>query len=1026
MTDSIGSFAGIGSGVDYRSLVDQIIQVDSQPATRIQSRIDAANSQMAAFKTYGGLIANLESSAKLMRDGSAFSGVGTNVSNATSVGGRTLLGASSATGAAPGSYAVQVLQTAQAEKLSGSTFASDLGAVGIAGEFVINGKPLSIAATDSLAAIRDKINAANTGASPSGVAASVVTDASNAQRLVLTSQKTGAAGIDIVDGAQGVARQLGWIDATQSIKHVTSAGAQSDSFLSSSTSIASQLGLSNIPTAQTVTVGGQTVSIDLGSDSLSTIATKLSGLTGITASVQSTTVKGVTRYYLDVRNTTSFVDTGNTLGQLGILTNGRSAVAQSVQSAALTAGGASTPAGLGTLLSDVWNGGSASGTRVGDTLNITGTRGDGSAVTTSFTVASGSTVQDLLTALNDPTSGFGGGSRPATASIDAAGHIVVSDGTAGQSALSLQIVANNQGGGRLDLGAFEAATTGRSRELVSGADARFTVDGVAFTRPSNTVSDVLADTTLTLMAADPSATATVTVERSASAAQASVQGYVDAYNKVVDFIKQQQTAGTTTSGNPPLYGDSTLRLARSTLSQTMLTTVSGASPDLSTAGMAGISLTKDGHVSLDSAKFSTAFTTRFDDLQKLFTESGKSSNPALFYSSSTSATQSGSYDVNVTRPAAQAQITGTGFSGVYSDDGTPDVMMVTDLSGNASARVQLNNGMTTAQIVDAMNAVFSTPQPRVLQAAVPLNDSSGATATVTTAVTDLRLGGSPSARLMLGDTVSFTGVRPDGIPYNGSFAVGPSSSVADMVSSIQSALGGSAKVSFAGGKMSVTSTSTGTSPLALTITAGNQGGGGFDFGSVDVAESGHSALTVKASVIGGQIALIHGAYGSSAGITVAYAAGGADGTGQLGLAAGSVHGSDVEGTIGGYAATGSAQQLVGAAGSPVDGLSIGYTGTVAGAIGSLGLSIGVGAVIDRLVKSWSDVGGTVPAKQLQIGDQISVQQKRLDNFTARMEVRRQSLLKQYLAMDTAVQRLRAQGSAFLSSIGAGTSSGGTA
>ncbi|MGI8547859.1 MAG: flagellar filament capping protein FliD [Gemmatimonadaceae bacterium] len=1023
MTDSIGTFAGIGSGVDYRSLVDQIIRVDSQPATRIQSRIDAVNAQMAAFKTYSGLISNLGISAKLMRDGSAFGGVNTNVSNATSAGGRTLLGATSVAGATPGSYAVQVLQMAQAEKLSGSTFASNLGAVGIVGEFVVNGKAVSIAATDSLTGIRDRINAVNTGVLPSGVAASVVTDASNAQRLVLTSQKTGAAGIDILDGAEGVARQLGWIDSTQNIKHVTSAGAQSDSFVSSSASIASQLGLSNPPAAQTVTVGGQTVSLDLGSDSLSTISTKLSGLTGITASVQSTTAKGVTKYYLDVRNTTSFVDTANTLGQLGILGSGRSAVAQTVQGAALTAGDASTPAVPGTLLSDIWNGGAASGARVGDTLNITGMRGDGSAVTTSFTIASGSTVQDLLTVLNDSTSGFGKQPRPATASIDAAGHIVVSDGTAGQSSLNLQIVANNQGGGRLDLGSFDAANTGRSRELVSGADARFTLDGVAFTRASNTVLDVLADTALTLTAADPTAMATVTVERSASAAQGTMQSYVDAYNKVVDFIKQQQTAGTATSGNPPLYGDSTLRSARSALSHAMLTSINGASPDLATAGMAGISLTKDGHISLDSAKFSTAFTTRFEDLQKLFTEHGTSSSPALLYSSSTSATQSGSYDVNVTHPATQAQLTGAGFSGVYSDDGTPDVMTVTDLSGNGNARVQLSNGMTTAQIVDAMNTAFSTPQPQVVRAAVPLNESSGATATAATLVTDLRTGGSPSARITLGDTVSFSGVRPNGIPYNGSFTVGPSSSVADLDASIQSTLGSSANVSFADGKLSVTSASTGTSPLSMTISAGNQGGGGFDFGSFDVAESGHGALGVKANVVGGQIVLTHGSYGSSAGIGVAYAGGGADGTAQLGLTAGSVRGDDVAGTVGGYAATGSGQQLVGATGSPAEGLSVGYVGTLSGVIGSVGLSIGVGAVIDRLVNSWSDVGGTVSSEQLQLSDQISVQQKRLDNFSARMEVRRQALLKQYLAMDTAVQRLRSQGSALLSAIGSGTRTG---
>lgn len=1026
MTGPIGSFTGLGSGIDFQSIVDQTIAVESKPATLIQARIAKANAQVALYKTYSGLLTTMETAARGMRDGTVFGGVSTTVANATSATGRTVLSASAAAGGAPGSYAVQVLQIAQAEKLSGATFASNQSTLNLAGDFIVNGKAVSVLATDSLAAIRDKINAVNSGTSPSGVSASIVTDSSNTQRIVLTSQKTGSTGINLIDGAQGVAQQLGWVDGTQSLKHVTSAGGQSDSFASSTATIASQLGLSAVPPAQTVKVGGQSVSIDLGSDSLTSIATKLSALTGISASVQSTIVNGVTKYNLDVRNTTSFVDAGNTLEQLGVLVNGRSAIAQSLQGGALTAGGASTPATATTLLSNLWNGGAASGAKAGDTLTMSGTRGDGSAVNLSFTVAAGSTVQDILTALNNSTTGFGAGTRPAVASVDASGHIVVTDGTAGQSSLGLQIVAHNEGGGRLDLGAFSTSGTGRSRELVVGTDARFTVDGVAFTRPSNTVTDAIADTTLTLMAADPTVTANITVDRSASVAQSAVQVYVDSYNKIIDFVQQQQTAATGKAANPPLYNDSTLRLERSSLAQSMLTTIGGAAPDLATAGMAGIALTKDGHLSLDSTKFQAAFTTRFNDVQKLFMERGTSSNPSLFYSSSTAATRGGGYAVNVTAAASQAQILGTGFSGTYVDDATPDVMTVTDLAGSVSATVQLSNGMTTAQIVTAMNAAFSTPQPKTVRSAVALNDASGTPATTATNLVNLRMTTSPTARILAGDTVGFSGVRSDGTSYTGSLSVGSTSTVADLVAGVQSAIGSSGTVSFANGKLSVTSTTTGASPLALTLTAGNQGGGGFSFGSINVTEPGHGPLPMTASAVGNQIQITHGAYGSASGISVAFTPGGADGTAQLGLGTAPVHGTDVQGTIGGYAATGSAQQLVGSAGTPVDGLSVGYSGTVTGAIGSISLNEGVGALVDRLVKSWSDIGGSIPSRQSQLASQITTQQARLDSFNARMELHRQALLKVYLAMDTAVQQLRAQGASFLASLGSASTSSTTA
>lgn len=1013
MTDSIGTFAGIGSGFDYRSLVDAIIKAERQPGVAIQSRIDTANSRLQALATYRGLVDALEASAKALRNGTAFDAVSTTVANATSPTGRTVLSAAAAAGAAPGSYAVQVLQTAQAEKLSGAAMSSTTAALGYAGDFVLNGKTISVVASDTLASIRDKINSANAGSTPTGVSAAIVADSTTSQRLILTSQNTGAAGIDLRDGAQGLARQLGWIDASETIKRPTSAGAESERFASSSATIASQLGLVSAPGVQTVTVAGQAVTIDLATDSLDSIATKLSALTGIQATVQSTTVSGATKYYLDIRNTTSFVDSGNALAQLGVLVAGRSPIAQQLQGAPLTAGDATTPATVSTLLTSLWNGGSASGARAGDTLSISGTRGDGSSVTATFTIGAGSTVQDLLNTLNDATSGFGAGSRPATASIDASGRIVLTDGTAGQSALSLRVVANNEGGGRLDLGSFDVASAGRARQLVSGADARFSVDGVTFTRSANTVTDVIAGTTLTLTAADPSLTASVTVERSTQLAQQAVQGYVDAYNKLAGYIRQQQTAGTNGAPNPVLYNDSTLRLARSSLASTMLTTVVGAPADLATAAMTGLSLTREGNLTLDAAKFSQAFTTRYQDVRGLFMEQGTSANPEIVFGAATSATRPGTYDVTITQAAARATLTGTGFSGTYSDDATPDVMTITDTATGAAVGVQLSAGMTTGEIVDALNAEFRTAEARVLETGATLYDATGTTAaSASTLFVDLRSSAASSSGVVAGDSIAYGGIRPDGTPYNGSFVVGPGSTVSELVAQIQRDLGSGASVSFANGKLTVRATATGSSPLSLSLTPGNEGGGALDFGGMTTVAAGHSVLSLSAANAGGQIQLTSDAYGAAAGFNIAFTGGGTNSTAQLGLPAGSSAGRDVQGSIGGFAATGSGRTLTGGAGTPAAGLSLSYMGATVGAVGTLTLEEGVGAIMDRLLSSWRDPGGTLDGRTQQLNAQITDQQRRLDNLNARLELRRQALLKQYLAMDTAVQKLQAQGSAF--------------
>jgi len=1025
MSDPVGNFAGLGSGFDYTSLVDQIIQNDSAPATAMQAKVTAANAQLSAYGTYRGLLATLDTAAQSMRDGTAFGAMSTTV-NGGAVNGRALLSATAGAGASPGSYAVQVLQTAQAEKLSGSVFGSTTAALGLSGQFTINNKTVTIAATDTLSQVRDKINAVNAGASPSGVSAAIISDSSTAFRLVLTSQSTGAAGIDLIDGSQGIAQQLGWIDNTTTLKHLSSAGAQSDNFTSASATIASLRGLTGTG-PQTITVGGQSVSIDLGTDSLNSIAAKLSALTGIQATVQSSVVNGVTQYSLDVRNTTNFVDAGNTLGQLGIVTSGRSSTAQQLQSAALTAGDASTPATASTLLSSLWNGGSASGAQAGDTLTIKGTRGDGTAVSVTFTIGAGSTVQDLLNALNDPTTGFGGGTRPAAASVDASGHIVLTDGTAGSSALSLQITANNESGGRLDLGAFGVQTAGRSRQLVAGADAKFSIDGVQFTRASNTITDVIANTTLSLTGADPSSTAIITIDRSAQSAQAAMQGFVDAYNKLIDFAQQQQTVTPNADGTPgtpqPLYNDSILRLARSGLSTSLLTSVFGTAPDMATAASAGVSITKDGHLTLDADKFNTAFTTRFTDVQKLFMEQGISSNSNLGYGSSTAATQAGVYDVAITQAATQATVLGTGFSGTYSA-ASPDTLVVTDPGTNASVQVQLTNGMTTDQIVEALNAAFKTAQTQTITAGTAFTDATGAApAAGATLLTDLHGPSGAALGVASGDTIDFSGVRPDGTAYALTYAVTGTSTLGDLVGKLQNAIGGNATVSLTNGVLSVKAATSGKSSLTLTVAAHNEGGGSLDFGGTPVTTTGRGTLSMTASSVGGQLQIAHNTYGVAGGVTIAFAGGDSAQTAQLGLASGTVNGLDVAGTIGGYPATGTGRQLVGNTGSPVDGLSLFYADTVTGAVGNINLSQGLGAVIDRLIKSWTDDGtGTIANKETSLKNTITNQQKRYDDFTARMDLRRQTLLKQFLAMDTAVSKLKSQSASFLSALSSGSSS----
>lgn len=1015
--EPVGFFSGVVSGFDWRALVDQIIQIERRPISRVETDIANTNTRISAFQTFRSLLATFKTSAKDLRTGVAFESVSTTTTGTTAAG-VPILSAFAEAGTSPGAYQVEVLALAQTEKLGGAQFADQSAALSLSGDFFVNGTRIQILTTDSLLSIRDKINDANAGNNPTDVTASILSSGTNIYRMLLTADDSGAAGIDLVDGTAGLLETLGFLDNTTQIKHATSSGGESDRFSAKTTVVATLLGLTDPVGSQNVTIAGQSVAIDLDNDSLNAIATKIDALTGVSATVQSNTLAdGTTEYYVDITGTTSFVDAGKALQLLGVVEGGRATVAQSVVGDALTDGNDSTIATTATTLANLWSGGTNAGVLAGDKFTITGTRGDGTTISLGdYTVGGGDTVATLLTFINDPTNGYGAGSRTATASIDAQGRIKLADGTGGDSQLTLSIVAHNDGGGTLDFGTFDIDDLGRDREIITGSDAQVRVDGITLNRSSNTITDVVSGVTFTLHTADPDVIASVVVARSADAAVSKAQAFTAAYNEVVTFIKGNLVVEPGSTNIPILHGDSSLRTARSSLIDTLFTAVSGVASDMATASAVGISIQADGTLEVDTTKFKDAFNDRFTDLQRLFMERGSTTDAEVTFLTSSSTANSGTYAVNITTAATQASVQGSGFSGTYTDDATADTMTVTEAGSGSVAQIELSNGMTTQQIVDALNTDFQQALKHKLETANTLYSDAGATTEIVAGTTFSSLfnsGGSP-ANVTAGDTIDYTGVLTSGTLFSGTFTVSDpaTDTIGDFVSHLQGSFGSEVTVSVANGKIVVEDNETGDSLIALSLNAKNEGGGSLDFGAMDVAVDGRGVMQLTASAVGNDVKITHGAYGATPGFLVAYTAGGTDGTAQLGITADTYNGVDVAGTIGGFAATGSGQQLVADADTAIEGLHISYTGTDARAAGDVTLTVGTGALLERLMDRYLDAGtGLLDVKDDSLSDRLIRLDSRIFAMEARLDRRKLTLIQRFLNMEVLVGVLQSQSAA---------------
>lgn len=265
----------------------------------------------------------------------------------------------------------------------------------------------------------------------------------------------------------------------------------------------------------------------------------------------------------------------------------------------------------------------------------------GTAVTVSVTVGAGDTNNTILTNLAAAIN------SDATLGPKVGASVVNDTGSTGRLVLASKAtglankvrVADAAGGGTL-LGTMqlnsESASVGTAGGFLfadSALDAMFTLDGLAITRGSNTVSDALTGVTINLLGVSTS-DATLTVGADKTSIKASVQAFIDAYNSAVKFLKERTAitvSATTSAGSTQVNSVVKGRLAdeltyTSLLSNLRLdvgglvSTVLAGNP--ASLADAGITVASDGTLSIsDSAKFDSAMSSSPVGVTDLFASS---------------------------------------------------------------------------------------------------------------------------------------------------------------------------------------------------------------------------------------------------------------------------------------------------------------------------------------------------------------------------------------------------------------------
>jgi flagellar hook-associated protein 2 len=271
-----------------------------------------------------------------------------------------------------------------------------------------------------------------------------------------------------------------------------------------------------------------------------------------------------------------------------------------------------------------------------------------------------------------------------------------------------QVVATVPGEHRLVLSATQTGASGAfeisgdlagldgGAVLQAGADAHLRLGTLDVYRASNTVTDLVDGVTLTLtgVSAEP---VTVTVERDVEAAAASVTELVDAVNALLDRTSSLSSYNPETRLAGPLQGDSTLRRLVTDVRAALSLPVDGLDAAFGHGSAIGLGLTRDGRIELDQARLREALTEDFDGVVALLARSGTTTDPRVTFAAASSDTAPGTYEVTISRAAAIASATGTGY---FPAVGEPKTFTVTT-SGGQVMTVQIDTGDVTAEMAVA-------------------------------------------------------------------------------------------------------------------------------------------------------------------------------------------------------------------------------------------------------------------------------------------------------------------------------------
>jgi len=187
------SFSGLSTGIDTAALIKAIVDVKRQPIVQLQKQADGFQSRLTLLGDLAGKLGALRTAVGALAYTNSFA------SYLAASSDQNVVTAAASSASSEGNHTLEITQLAKAQTTrSDQSYVSSVSALGLDGTLTLTptggaDSTVTLAATDTLEGIRDKINASSGASTYAASILNAGTVANPSYSLILTARATGIA-----------------------------------------------------------------------------------------------------------------------------------------------------------------------------------------------------------------------------------------------------------------------------------------------------------------------------------------------------------------------------------------------------------------------------------------------------------------------------------------------------------------------------------------------------------------------------------------------------------------------------------------------------------------------------------------------------------------------------------------------------------------------------------------------------------------------------------------------------------------